>query len=356
MKEEILGLVEISKYAGMREDLVQAGGGNTSVKDNEYMYVKASGCQLSEVREDFGYSKVDYKKLNNLLEIFLSDEVEYDKDTLSKIENDMLNDCLIEGKRPSIETFLHAMSRKYVIHSHSVVADILLSTNSGTDVLQEMFPEAVFVDYYAPGLRLAVACYKEYKKSGKSLDVVFFKNHGVLVSGNTYEDAIEKNENIINAIAKYLDFDNSEECRVTRIYDIVKTVIPEFSGIVYLAKNYKIREYAGLLDGRDWNHQMSPDSVVYIGKKILVIPEESRLSDELEKYRNTYGIPCVIVCEGVVYILSDNIKKARDIESVLAWTSDILMKARKDDICCIGDSDMNFLLNWDAEKYRKSMK
>ena len=33
MREEILGLVEISKYAGMREDLVQAGGGNTSVKD-----------------------------------------------------------------------------------------------------------------------------------------------------------------------------------------------------------------------------------------------------------------------------------------------------------------------------------
>ena len=29
MREEILGLVEISKYSGMREDLVQAGGGNT---------------------------------------------------------------------------------------------------------------------------------------------------------------------------------------------------------------------------------------------------------------------------------------------------------------------------------------
>ena len=49
MREEILGLVEISKYSGMREDLVQAGGGNTSVKDGEYMYVKASGCQLQRL-------------------------------------------------------------------------------------------------------------------------------------------------------------------------------------------------------------------------------------------------------------------------------------------------------------------
>ena len=211
MREEILGLVEISKYSGMREDLVQSGGGNTSVKDGEYMYVKASGCQLSEVRDDFGYSKVDYKKLNGLMEEFLSNGVEYNKDTLSKIENDMLNACLIDGKRPSIETFLHAMSGKYVIHSHAVLVNILLSTENGIKILSELFPEAVFVDYYAPGLRLATACYKEYKKVNKSLDTVFFKNHGFLVSGDTYEEAIERNEYIVNSVAKYLKISNQKE-------------------------------------------------------------------------------------------------------------------------------------------------
>ena len=218
MKWEIEGLVEISKYAGMREDLVQAGGGNTSVKDGEYMYVKASGCQLSEVREDFGYSKVDYKRLNSLMDELLREERDYDKDVLSKMENDMLSTCLMEGKRPSIETFLHAMSGKFVIHSHALVVNVLLASKRGKDVLKNLFPEAVFVDYHAPGLRLAMACYREYKKANKSLDIVFFQNHGMLVSEDTYEEAIQKNEDIVDRIAEYLGINNRAETRGSRIY------------------------------------------------------------------------------------------------------------------------------------------
>ena len=39
--DEIKKLIKLSKYAGMREDIIQAGGGNTSVKiDNEKMFIK----------------------------------------------------------------------------------------------------------------------------------------------------------------------------------------------------------------------------------------------------------------------------------------------------------------------------
>ena len=340
MREEILGLVEISKYSGMREDLVQAGGGNTSVKDGEYMYVKASGCQLSEVRDNFGYSKVDYRKLNGLMEDFLGKGVEYDKDTLSKIENDILNACLIDGKRPSIETFLHAMSGKYVIHSHAVLVNILLSTENGIKILSELFPEAVFVDYYAPGLRLAMACYKEYKKVNKSLDTVFFKNHGFLISGDTYEEAIERNEYIVNSVAQYLKISNKKEVRVTE---------------VYLAQHHKVLEYAKILDGKEWNHRLSPDSIVYIGKRVLSVKCEDNFESELSKFVELNGIPGVIILDRQAYILSDNIKKAKDIESVLAWTAEILIN-NSENICSLKEDDINFLLNWDAEKYRKAMK
>ena len=40
----------MSKYAGMREDLVQAGGGNSAYKiEPGRMAVKASGYQLADV-------------------------------------------------------------------------------------------------------------------------------------------------------------------------------------------------------------------------------------------------------------------------------------------------------------------
>ena len=356
MKQEIEGLVEISKYAGMREDLVQAGGGNTSAKDADYMYVKASGCQLSEVRDDFGYSKVDYKRLNTLMEELLNNDQDYDKDVLSKMENDMLNACLVEGKRPSIETFLHAMSGRYVIHSHALAANMLLATGRGKDVLKTLFPEAVVVDYYAPGLRLAMACYREYKKANKSLDIVFFQNHGILVSDDTYEAAIKKNEYIVNRIAEYLGMDNSAEIRGTRIYNIIKAAFPEFTGIVYLSQHQKVKYYASLLQGAEWNHRLSPDCIVYIGKKILSVQNEYELGNKLAEFSEMYGIPGVIICEEQVYITSENVKKAKDIESVLAWTAEILTGVKKEDICSLQEEDMNFLLNWDAEKYRKLMK
>lgn len=51
----------ISKYADMREDLVQAGGGNSSLElDGERMLIKESGVQLADVTETDGFSVVNY--------------------------------------------------------------------------------------------------------------------------------------------------------------------------------------------------------------------------------------------------------------------------------------------------------
>ena len=41
----------LGKYLGSRLDLVQAGGGNISVKDGNELYIKSSGCILSEVSD-----------------------------------------------------------------------------------------------------------------------------------------------------------------------------------------------------------------------------------------------------------------------------------------------------------------
>ena len=66
---EITNLVRISKYAGERFDLIQAGGGNSSVKlsDNS-MLIKASGFLLSDLTFERGYAKVDNLKVLAILE------------------------------------------------------------------------------------------------------------------------------------------------------------------------------------------------------------------------------------------------------------------------------------------------
>ncbi|NQU88449.1 MAG: class II aldolase, partial [Mariniphaga sp.] len=49
MKKEIKELVEISQFYGQKKDFVIAGGGNTSYKDENHLYIKASGINLGNI-------------------------------------------------------------------------------------------------------------------------------------------------------------------------------------------------------------------------------------------------------------------------------------------------------------------
>lgn len=55
-------LVEISNYYGNNPDFVLAGGGNTSCKNNDFLYIKASGESLGTIKED-GFVKMSCEKL-----------------------------------------------------------------------------------------------------------------------------------------------------------------------------------------------------------------------------------------------------------------------------------------------------
>ena len=46
MKPEIQQLIEISQFYGKQKAFVIAGGGNTSYKDENHLYIKASGMLL----------------------------------------------------------------------------------------------------------------------------------------------------------------------------------------------------------------------------------------------------------------------------------------------------------------------
>ena len=55
-------LVEFSRKYGSDPELVLAGGGNTSMKEDGVLYVKGSGCSLSTIRS-VDFVAMDLKKL-----------------------------------------------------------------------------------------------------------------------------------------------------------------------------------------------------------------------------------------------------------------------------------------------------
>ena len=107
------GFVKISKYAGMREDLVQAGGGNSSFKiSDDKMAVKASGFQLADITINDGYALVNQKIIMELI-LNASDF----SNITENVSKTILEESFIEGKKPSIEFLLFLSDITYRFHS-----------------------------------------------------------------------------------------------------------------------------------------------------------------------------------------------------------------------------------------------
>src|SRR5687768_11001696 len=66
---DLLELIEISRAVGADPDLVQGGGGNTSVKsrDGKRIYIKASGTALGDMDPGRGWVELDLEAVRALL-------------------------------------------------------------------------------------------------------------------------------------------------------------------------------------------------------------------------------------------------------------------------------------------------
>lgn len=348
MEKEIMNLIKLSKYAGMREDIIQAGGGNTSVKINdETMFIKSSGYQLSEMEENVGYSKVNYKKIvdyfKSNLEIKRSDEKE------------LLENTLIEGKRPSIETFLHSITEKYTLHTHPLLINVFTSRKNGMKELKSMFPDSLVIDYQTPGIFLAKEFFNKFLKleNPQKANIVFLKNHGLIVSGKNMDEVIELHESILETLENKLKVNMQAYRNSTFLFKKLEDFIE--NNIVYLCENSRIKNFIENNSIEDINYCFSPDSLIYCNKKILLLNKDDDMLEVIKNHSLKYGNFNVVYFENELYIIAPNVKKAKEIESVLSFNLQVLELNKNDEMDFLTEEEQNFLLNWDSEKYRKNL-
>lgn len=341
------GFVKISRYAGMREDLVQAGGGNSAFKISpEKMFIKASGFQLAEVTEIDGYATVNPCVIRDaLLSADCMDEI---SETMGKR---ILEEAYMAGRQPSIETFLHAISGKYSLHTHPIVVNALACRKDGMGVLKELFPDALFVPYATPGIELAKAYFKAYRNGNrdteKEYDVVFLQNHGVLISSDTADGIIEKTEVVLYKIEEFLGINMSAYHTLTNLWELFE------KKILWRVTDENVLNVYSNKKGM-WDHAFCPDCVVFLGKKPLVL--HSDFLEEKRVFESVYGEPVMVVHKDNLYIVADSVKKALEIQSVMSFSAQVM--ELNDEVECnlLSDQEQNYLLNWDAEKYRKELK
>ncbi len=341
--------VKMSRYAGMREDLVQAGGGNSAYKIREdKMVIKASGFQLSDITEFSGYSLVNPVVIRKAF-------LECENIELMTAENakKIIEASYIEGPRPSIEIFLHSISGRYSLHTHPIVVNALTCRKNGESELRTLFPDAMIVPYAKPGIELAIEYFQAYKKylceNKKEPKYIFLMNHGFITSSDSAEDTIISTELVTKKIEEYLGIDYSS-------YHVISELVELFDdGIIWrVTDSNVINTYQKLK--RAWEYCFCPDCVVFLGRKIFISQEPHISKEEWNKFVFQNGYPTILLWNGIFYIHAESIKKALEIQSVLSFSAQVISLNSEKECQFLSEEQKDFLLNWEAEKYRKNMK
>ncbi len=371
-------IVSISHEYGADPAFVLAGGGNTSFKTKDFLFVKGSGTTLATITED-GFVKMNRAKLSAMF------EKRYPKDQ-TKREAMVLEDMMDArekselSKRPSVETLLHNLiNYTYVVHTHPAEFNGLTCGQSGKRAAKRLFGnDFVWVDICEPGYVLAAELKKKmdrYKNdTGKDADFIILQNHGIFIAADTKKEIETKTKQIFallrSKIKKTPDFSPVEfdKERAAFIAPAIRMMLSdgEKKPVITFRTNKQIMQF--VRDEESFapvSSAFSPDHIVYCKPWPLFVkcvPELDEQYDLIRKgiddYRAKNGFaPRIIAVQGLGIFAYGTNKKNADI-CVDVFT----------DTCKIGVYSQNFggplfmtqymidfICNWEVESYRSKV-
>jgi rhamnose utilization protein RhaD (predicted bifunctional aldolase and dehydrogenase) len=175
-ESELARLRGMSARVGSDPLLVQASNGNTSIKLDGILWVKASGRCLARAMQDEIFVPLDLLTVRELIQN--GTEISWPN-------------ALNHEFYPSIETAMHAiLEHRVVIHVHSINAIAWAIRLDGPDQLKARLAGLRWrwIPYAASGIPLA----REIEKAiagEAAIDVLILANHGLVVCGHDCEAA-----------------------------------------------------------------------------------------------------------------------------------------------------------------------
>jgi putative hydrolase of the HAD superfamily len=366
-------LVEACQWAGADPLLIQAGGGNVSVKscDREKMLIKTSGYRLSQVTRDGGYLEVDLQSLLNLLR---------DKD-LSRLPQSEAHDLFLEkvnalvsrdSKRPSLETSFHAVLGRVVLHTHPVYISAFACMEGGKVAFEEVAGKPVlWIPYSPPGYSLGVAIDKLYNSraaSGRSdtLEIVL-ENHGLIVSAADANRAIRRSEELIGIGKSYfgrLPEDAFETAADSPDLLQIARELEEAAGrslqARLSARPARNKFLAGAAIEAELNltgGPIAPDDVVYNGPRVFPSQSAEQAVELIREIPQPLLTKTVIVLKdkGVIFLGASPASVDAMEETLLAHALIRTLISRKGSVKRLSDDEINYLASMEAEKHRQKV-
>ena len=371
--KELEDLIKISQKYGADSRYVIAGGGNTSYKNAEKLWVKASGHALATITED-GFAVLDRALLNPMGEKTYSTDAAQREE---QVKNDLASACLTRDRRPSVETSLHnCMGFSFVVHLHPTIVNGLMCSTNAEAVCKELFPEALYIEYTDPGYTLFKKVYDRisaYKATnGHEPQVIFLQNHGIFVGADTtaeieaiYDGVLGK----LEAVVKPLPEGEAPVC------DCVTDTIPAIRQMLsrggrglktlQVTSNALIQSFAESEEAfAAVATPFTPDIIVYCKSQFIYIAPSSpddllaQAEAKIEDYVARRGhTPKVLLIKGIGLVaVGDHAKNAAIITDVFTDALKVAWYAQSFG----GEHGMepawiDFIDNWEVENYRRKV-
>ena len=362
--QQLAALAAMSNKYGSNPDYVLAGGGNTSFKSEDRLWVKGSGTSLATIKAE------DFVVLERplLAEMW---NAEYPKDEDAReaaVLKDMM-DARIKGenRRPSVETLLHDLfPQRFVLHVHPAIVNGITCSKEGEAAMKRLFPEAVWVPACKPGYILALDCKKvmdAYKaESGRDCSLLFLENHGIFFAGNTAEETGALAEKVMatlnGAVKRQPDLSETEYDveRVVAVSPVLRALYGEGKpATVKFFTNKEILAY-------DANTKsLSPDHIVYAKAKQLIIPADAdgdKIKELFDSFTAENGYkPKIAFVEGLgMFSCGMTMKEAVTAGIVMLDAVKVVAYAESfGGVSPMPDFLIDFIVNWEVESYRSKV-
>jgi len=382
MNKALAELIRISNMTGKDSNLVQGGGGNTSVKsaDGKYMYIKASGTALKDMNERNGWRRL---RLEPVLATIKDDSLaQLDTHTReTEVANRLLLACddnVTSGTRPSVEAHLHAFLDKCVIHLHPSVVGAYVNAKNGKAELQKLFKDEkippVWVSYTDPGFTLAKKIAKlvdgYQNRFGKKPAILFLQKHGLFISAKSPDAALRLVRKVINRCAGRL-----KQPKPGRTKSISQDVITDAKLCIRKAFFEATGQYSTISYFYDdcfaafWRQKhaqkmlsqaaLAPDELVYANGPALWVERcnsqkiAARLTSQINRDRKP---PMAFLVRDIGLFVAGKENLAPTIRDIVESSLFIRTNAsRLGGIVALNKRQQDFINQWEAEAFRTKL-
>ena len=383
-------LVKLSHYYGADSEMVIAGGGNTSVKVGDRLWVKGSGYSLATIPAD-GFVELDRTKLQSILDSqFPADRT---------VREEAFKTAVMAARvypekcqRPSVEAVLHhAMPCKFVVHSHATLVNMFTCCVNGETLIREALGDAVvWIGGVDPGHPLARAlgdALKVFKvKTGQECPrAVIMQNHGLVVCGNTPEQVKADTNWVLSKLQAVLaGLPAGEPYGPRQAHDFaearkqINVIAPALRAVLASGDTLKVVTFddsdtvLSLVGGAAGaqivsNGPLSPDQIVYAKSFPMWFDAQpgedapstvKRLKAAVEAHVAKSGAgPLVVLVKGVgMFCVGDDYAAANTVRLVYTDAIKVMAGAcRLGGVLHLTSDYREFIENWEVESYRKSV-